>query len=93
MTSLGLVLAFIRECDDERHAGSAGMPRGAVPPAEFPAHMPSDSNLGRALALTRQLLAEAGDTRIDVAAQDATAAATQRAHRLGAHATARAAAA
>lgn len=93
MTSLGLVLAFIRECDDERHACGAGMPTGTLPPAEFPAHMPSDSNLGRAMALTRELVAEAGDTRIDVPAQDVTATATQCPHRLGAQATALAAAA
>jgi hypothetical protein len=88
MTSLGLVLAFIRELDGQAHAGGAGTTAGAVPPAEFPACMPSDSNLGHALALTRQLLAETDDTRIEAPAQTVATIAAQRGRRSAARAAA-----
>lgn len=61
MKSLGLVLAFIREFDDEGYIGGSCEAANTARPTEFPTYMPSDSSLGQALAFTRQLLAETDD--------------------------------
>lgn len=92
MTSLGLVLAFISELDGERHDGTASVAVSAARHAEFPACMASDSNLGRALALTRELLAESGDAGATVPAPAVATLAVQAGRPSAAHARSLAAA-
>lgn len=83
MTSLGLVLAFLGELDGEFDGGTV---------SDFPASMPSDSNLGRALALTRELLAESGDAGATVPAPAVATLAVQAGRPSAAHARSLAAA-
>lgn len=88
MTSLGLALAFIRELDGERHDGAANVAVSAARHAEFPACMASDSNLGRALALTRELLAQGSDAGIAASSPAIATLAVQAGRPSSAHARA-----